>query len=705
MLRGLLGVLGLGSNGSTLAALGRSQAVIEFTPDGKILRANENFLKTMGYQAHEVIGQHHSIFVDSEYKNSAEYSDFWKTLAGGSYVQDEYPRIRKDGSRVWLQASYNPVVGLAGRPVRVVKIATDITDAKMRAADSAGQIAAISKSQAVIEFAMDGTILFANDNFLNAMGYSLDEVRGRHHSLFVEPQERDGAAYKQFWARLGRGEFQAAQYRRLGKNGREVWIEATYNPILDMDGKPFKVVKFATDITEDKLRNANFEGQIAAINKAQAVIEFRTDGTILDANQNFLDVMGYARDEVVGQHHSMFVDPSERKSHAYREFWERLGRGEFQAAQYRRLGKNGKEVWIEATYNPILDMNGTPFKVVKYATDITEAVRQKERFNLMSLVANETDNSVIITDASGCIDYVNAGFSRLTGYSLEEVQGKKPGPLLQGEHTDPETIQRIREKLHRQEPFYEEILNYSKHGEAYWISLSINPVFGKNGVLERFVSVQANITSTKVTALASSARMAAVEQSNLAIEWDGSGRLVSINDLALKTLKVDGVEEARKLASLSYQTFFSAADRECLHQGRPLILERAIDLGDGALIYIAATVQPLLSVAGGLDRAVMYATDVTERRQSIENTRKLMEDVLLKINETANDISAVSNQTNLLALNATIESARAGEAGRGFAVVASEVKALAQRSSELSTEIGGLVADTQERIEAFKSTG
>lgn len=235
----------------------------------------------------------------------------------------------------------------------------------------AAQAAAISKAQAVVEFRMDGTVLTANENFLNAMGYTLAEIQNRHHSLFVEAAARDGDAYRAFWEQLNQGVYQTGEYKRVGKGGREVWILASYNPVLDQRGTPFKIVKFATDVTQQKLRTADIDGQITAISRSQAVIEFRMDGTILTANENFLRTMGYSLDEIQGRHHSMFVDQSERNEAAYREFWARLNRGEYQAAEYKRLGKGGREVWIQASYNPILDLNNKPFKVVKYATDTT----------------------------------------------------------------------------------------------------------------------------------------------------------------------------------------------------------------------------------------------------------------------------------------------------------------------------------------------
>jgi methyl-accepting chemotaxis protein len=256
----------------------------------------------------------------------------------------------------------------------------------LAARDALAQAMAINKSQAVIEFNMDGTILTANDKFLKAMGYTLAEIQGKHHSLFLEPSTRDSTAYQAFWASLGRGEYQSGEYKRSGKGGKPVWILATYNPILDDEGKPLKVVKFAADVTEQKIRNANSSGQLDAIGKSLAVIEFGMDGKVLTANPNFLAVIGYSLPEIQGKQHSMFVLPNERDGADYREFWAALNRGEYQAREFQRVGKGGKQVWIQASYNPILDLNGKPFKVVKYATDITAQVvtrMQNERVRAM----------------------------------------------------------------------------------------------------------------------------------------------------------------------------------------------------------------------------------------------------------------------------------------------------------------------------------
>ncbi|MBQ0730009.1 MAG: PAS domain S-box protein [Oleispira antarctica] len=380
-------------------AIGKSQAVIEFTPDGIITQANDNFLDALGYTLDEVKGQHHSMFIDATYKNSPEYHRFWQDLKQGIYSSGEFKRIAKGGAEVWIQASYNPILDLNGHPFKVVKYATDITQQKLQHADFKGQVEAIGKSQAVIEFDINGIIESANDNFLNTLGYTIEEIKGQHHSLFVEQSYKNSPEYKMFWEDLAAGKFNAGEYKRIGKGGKEIWIQASYNPIIGVNGKPIKVVKYATDITDQKVMNANFQGQIEAISKSQAVIEFNMDGTIIFANDNFLSALGYRLNEVKGQHHSLFVDADERNSADYKRFWEKLNLGEFESAEYKRIGKGGKEVWIQASYNPIMDVNGKPFKVVKYATDITArkiAVKEISQ-SLLSLSQGDLSNVIDVS--------------------------------------------------------------------------------------------------------------------------------------------------------------------------------------------------------------------------------------------------------------------------------------------------------------------
>ncbi|SHF88547.1 methyl-accepting chemotaxis protein [Devosia limi] len=246
------------------------------------------------------------------------------------------------------------------------------------------KIDAIMRSQAVIEFSLDGKVLTANQNFLDVLGYELSEIVGQHHRMFVEPAEAQSAGYRAFWQELGQGKFQSAAYRRIGKGGKEVWIQASYNPVLGPSGKPIKIIKFASDITEQTNRSAGHRAQIEAISRVQAVIEFSLDGTVITANENFLTVLGYRLEEIVGQHHRMFCDPDFARGTDYAAFWERLRAGEYVVAEFQRVGKGGKEIWIQASYNPILNADGKPVKVIKFATDITERKRAEGIIALLS---------------------------------------------------------------------------------------------------------------------------------------------------------------------------------------------------------------------------------------------------------------------------------------------------------------------------------
>lgn len=233
---------------------------------------------------------------------------------------------------------------------------------------------ALNRVQAIVEFDLKGKVLYANDNFLEVMGYALDEIRGQHHRMFCDSEYAASPAYKQFWAKLARGEFERGEFQRIAADGRKLWLNASYNPVFDTEGKPCKVVKFATDITEARTRAVEHQGWINAIGKSQGVIEFDLTGKILDANENFLKVVGYQLDEVRGHHHRMFCDEAFVASPAYAEFWAKLGRGEFHGGRFMRIAKGGRGVWIQATYNPIMDASGHPYKVVKFASDVTPEV-------------------------------------------------------------------------------------------------------------------------------------------------------------------------------------------------------------------------------------------------------------------------------------------------------------------------------------------
>jgi methyl-accepting chemotaxis protein len=377
-----------------LAAISKSTGVIEFSMDGKVIAANDIFLNVLGYSLAEAVGQNHSTFVDASYRDSPEYKAFWEKLNRGESITGEFQRVGKNGKEVWLQASYNPILCAAGKPYKVVQYATDITEQKIKNADFEGQMSAISKSQGVIEVGLDGVVLKANSAYLQMLGYAENELVGKHVSMVLDPTFAKSAAYTELWSKLVNGGSDAGQYKRIAKSGKEVWIQASYNPIFDLNGKPYKIVNYTIDITEQKLQAAENAGQIEAISKIQGVVEFDLTGKITAVNDNFTNITGYSEKEIVGNHHGMFVESAYRASHDYKAFWEKLSRGEAEIGQFKRIGKGGAEIWLQASYNPIMDMNGKPFKVVKYATDITEQYK-----NAAALAEAVEETQVIIESA------------------------------------------------------------------------------------------------------------------------------------------------------------------------------------------------------------------------------------------------------------------------------------------------------------------
>jgi methyl-accepting chemotaxis protein len=293
---------------------------------------------------------------------------------------------------------------------RAPESAVAVAEPEMQETDARGLLEAFDRSLALIHFSPDGTILDANENFLAVMGYRLEEIRGKHHSIFADPDYSRSHEYKQFWAKLRSGEYDAGEYKRVAKGGREVWIQASYNPVFDAEGNLREVVKVATDITDRKLVSAEYEGQLASIKRVQAVISFSLDGTILEANDLFLNVMGYTLAEIKGKHHSMFIEPGTESSAEYQEFWRNLRNGQPDSRIFKRYGRHGKVVWIQASYNPILDLNGKPFKVVKFATDVTEMINLRDAAG-----ANAERVAAATTELSASIAEINQNMSASRG--------------------------------------------------------------------------------------------------------------------------------------------------------------------------------------------------------------------------------------------------------------------------------------------------
>lgn len=654
-----------------LDSLHKSQAVIEFNPDGIILTANRNFLSALGYELEEIQGRHHRMFVDPAAASNAEYQELWQSLNRGEFRAGEFKRFGKGGKEIWIQASYNPVFDHAGKVVRVVKFASDITASKLQLADYQGQISAIGKAQAVIEFNLDGTIRYANENFLSTLGYSLQEIQGRHHSMFVDPAYGNSNEYRVFWDELRAGKFQAAEYKRIGKNGKEVWIQASYNPIFDPNGRPFKVVKYATDVTAAKTQTVDYRGQLDAISKSQATIEFNLEGVIQNANANFLSTLGYSLDEVKGKHHSMFVETAYANSQEYRVFWEDLRAGRFQSAQYKRLGKGGKEVWIQASYNPIFDLNGRPYKVVKYATDITTSKRMEfeiaesqkrdaqlaadtqakvaEILTVANRVSQQDYTQTLSVCGSDAIGQLGEGLAKF-------FRDKQEGEIQEAKRNERERQQA--DELKRKVDVVLQIVNAVADG-SFDIEI---PDLGQDAIGQVASALQQAVSSMK-SAL-SEVREVSETVSTAAAQLTEVSREITAGAQTQASSLEETASSLEEITSTVKQNSDNAQQARQLANGSRDVAEKG-----GAVV-----------------------NDAVQAMGEINQSSKKIADIITTIDE-------IAFQTNLLALNAAVEAARAGEQGRGFAVVAAEVRNLAQRSASAAKEIKNLIQDSVRKVE------
>ena len=361
-------------NEAFLQAMNDTHAIAWFGTDAKILEANQIFCDTMGYSADEIVGMDHDELVHKCIRHSKADDAFFKALKGEDLFSETVPRRTKNRDLLWLQATYVPMRGDDGKITKIAKIARDVTNTYSDIRNQLEQYKAVSESQAKIVFDLKGNILDVNENFLATMGYTRDEVIGKHHSMFVHPEYAASEKYQNFLDEISCGAIETGTFKRFDKEDNEVWLQATYCPVHNAIGEQIKIVKVATNVTERE--KANDVTSIVA--RVQGVIEFDLDGTIKYANDLFLDAVGYTLDEVVGKHHSMFMPREDIQTDEYKEHWEKLRAGDFHTGEFRRRHKDGSDVWITASYNPVFGPKGKPVKVVKYASNITPRIRAVE---------------------------------------------------------------------------------------------------------------------------------------------------------------------------------------------------------------------------------------------------------------------------------------------------------------------------------------
>lgn len=385
--------------------------------------------------------------------------------------------------------------------------------------------------------------------------------------------------------------------------------------------------------TQEEMQRKEVEltGLFTSINNTLLTVEFDLNGYILTANENFCRLMNYSTYELQGAHHKMFVDTQYAFSPDYHLLWQDLREGVTRAGDEKNFTKNGQEIWISGSYTPVLDKSGKPYKIIQLAHDITKKKRDEIEARRLSLVADNTDNSVIITNKHGLIEYVNEGFMRMTGYRMEEVINKKPGSFLQGPETNQDTIRMMRNNIQEGKPFTGEVLNYSKQGEPYWISLTINPVFNERGDLEKFISVQANITETKIKNLDYNSKLEAISKSNSIIEFTMQGNIIQANDNFLKVMgyRLDEIQgkhhsifvPAKHKAAPEYKQHWQRLNNNEFVTGEFIRITKS-----GKEVWMRGIYNVIQDINGAPSRVIKFVQDITaEKHLELEAQKQAFE--------------------------------------------------------------------------------
>ena len=554
---------------------------------------------------------------------------------------------------------------------------------------------------AVVTIDENNNITFYNDAAQALWGYTPKEVLGRNIQMLVPSEHKaNHDSYVNSHRKTGVNKIvnSSREVELERKDGKRIWVQLALSQVV-LNGKKHYTA-FVRDVTQERESREIVEQTLEQALDAVVCIDEHNNVTLFNASAEKL--WGYQRQEVIGQNVKMLVPQAIQPQHdayvnANRETGVDKIVGTSREVKIER--RDGQTLWGRLSLSKVKLNDRTLYTA--FIKDVTEEVEQRELQRMLSLVANETDNAVIISNAEGLIEYVNTGFEKLTGWKLDEVKGKKPGSFLQGTETDPRTVDVIRQRIKNREAFYDEILNYRKDGTPYWTSLSINPVF-ENSKLVNFIAVQADITRVKQMALDFTNKLHAIGSALVLLEIEPNGRVIEANKLLKDTLS--GVIQVEDFAHQLNQQLTAEEKADLESSG---FVSKVLELKqEGHYLAFDSRLCALKNFAGEVTRYVFFAIDVTSRKQAVNETQDAMQELLTTsqtISTIVGTINSISEQTNLLALNAAIEAARAGDLGRGFAVVADEVRTLAGNSQVSSNEIDNLVRTTVGKIEELAS--
>ncbi|MBE1301000.1 MAG: PAS domain S-box protein [Alteromonadaceae bacterium] len=679
-----------------------AQALLSIDLCGNVIDANSHFEMLYGSDLSELRGK---LFEDI-LSDTSDQSFSIEALMSGEKINGEFAFLKHDDTGVfWLQASFCVIKDLMGTPLSVMCSGIDITRDKMRNADYQGQLEAIHRVQAVAEYSTDGSLVTANQLFLDALGYSLSQIVGESHSIFLPKTNTSSEQEQEFWQELRSGNALSGEYKRITQSGEEVWFQATYNPVLGLDGNIVKIVEYASVITDHKKLINEFVGQADACDKALCMIEFDLNGIVTKANDNGINLINYAREDVVGKSWQALIDPLGLNGFEQDKLWGKLCAGDFDTGEYRLLSSDRKTVWVQGTWNPIKDLNGHPYKIILYCNDISEQAIEKQNSKGYFDAINRAQ-ATIEFELDGTIKSANDLFLQTTGYELTEIVGQHHSMFVTEEYGQSEQYQSFWEQLRAGEFVQGEFQRVNKSGQDIWISATYNPIFNEDGKVVKVVKFASDITSRVNAVLAVKKHLTRLAEGDLSqtIDIEFSPEYQELKDSSnhvVKRLAEIFASVNVSLADINTGSEELSANTDELHSRTEIqassIEETAVSMEQMTSLVKSNAEQSNASSESARETNKIAKDSQQELLEAVETMSEIRE-FSSKINEIIGIIDGIAFQTNLLALNAAVEAARAGEAGRGFAVVSAEVRNLALQTASSAKDIKELIQQNHEKI-------
>jgi PAS domain S-box-containing protein len=674
-----------------LAAIYKSNMVVEYDMKGRIVYANEDFLKLLEYELSEIHESEHTVLIPKEDQNSPELEAFWADLRRGNYQADAVRRITKSGKIIWTRGSFNPILDLSGQPYKIVEFTQDITyhrelqaktaeqleaiqvkekeltenvdklnevqeEMRQKEADMAAHLNAIDRTLATVEYDLRGFFKKANHQYLNMMGYTMEELDGQHDKILVDPEEAEGDEYQSFWKSLKRDGERSGEFRRISKSGKEIWWQATFTLAFTAKRKPYKVIMLARDITDQKQESLDVEGQQKAIRKSNGVMELDIEGKILSINELYLEALGYTEEEVLGQDHTLFVKEDEKHTAAFTAFWMEMVHGRFKTGVYEKVCKDGSIRWFRGSYNPIFDLKGKAYKIVHFAQDITEAkqleaealqqaeeLRTQEeeiRQNMEEITAVQEDmkrNSMEMEAALEAIDNTlataeldlsatfmkaNTIFADLVNFKVDELIGKNFRMLVEPKFAKTDEYTALWDKLSNGLAQEGEIRLITKDHKEVWANVTYTPAKNSYGSIYKILILVNDISELKHVTLDFQGILNAFNQTNLMVEYDLNGMITSVNNCFLELM---GYERGEVLGK-HHKIFVKDSEKKSKKYKEfwQNILAGKDQSGDflrvdseGQEVWLKGSYHPIPDATGEPYKIVNYGMNITEYKHSM----------------------------------------------------------------------------------------